>query len=330
MKRKRILLIGGVLIAVSLIALTLMSGIFIKPFLEYAIRDNGFPKANIESVTVIPNGLLLEMVYLDADGFSTIDAVQITGSWIDLIFRKKISALTFKNAALSGEINDQGQYVIAGWDGSLLHEDSSGGLTIDNINMTGLTVDFETPEGAIRTEGKLTLQAAQDGSRDFQANLWGKQKQLSLMVTATGKILPTGQWSSSVEINDGRLDMGGFKASRSSGWITLKGGAGAPISYAGQFSAGGLRIKDIPFQDMNITFDSSKPEMLQFKTTDKLIKLIDQYGLPTTAGYNKQKVFDVLLSDKKREGEQVNFILLERIGKAISKKLPLREIYKLI
>ena len=71
-------------------------------------------------------------------------------------------------------------------------------------------------------------------------------------------------------------------------------------------------------------------QMLQFKTTDKLIKLIDQYGLPTTAGYNKQKVFDVLLSDKKREGEQVNFILLERIGKAISKKLPLREIYKLI
>ncbi len=71
-------------------------------------------------------------------------------------------------------------------------------------------------------------------------------------------------------------------------------------------------------------------EILHFKSADKLIKLIDQYGLPITAGYNKQKVFDVLLSDKKREGELMNFILLEKIGKAVIKKLPLPEIYKLI
>ncbi len=71
-------------------------------------------------------------------------------------------------------------------------------------------------------------------------------------------------------------------------------------------------------------------EMLKFKGTDKLVQLIDKYGLPTTAGYNKQKVFDVLVSDKKREGEQMNFILLEKVGKAVIKKLPLQEIYKLI
>ncbi|RYZ28422.1 MAG: 3-dehydroquinate synthase [Chitinophagaceae bacterium] len=71
-------------------------------------------------------------------------------------------------------------------------------------------------------------------------------------------------------------------------------------------------------------------EMLQFKGVDKLIKLIDTYGLPTTAGYNKQKVFDLLVSDKKREGEQMNFILLEKIGKATIQKISLQEIYKAI
>lgn len=71
-------------------------------------------------------------------------------------------------------------------------------------------------------------------------------------------------------------------------------------------------------------------QMLHFKGADKLLKLIDQYGLPVSAGYNKQKVFDVLVSDKKREGEQMNFILLERVGKAVIKKIPLPEIYKLI
>ena len=71
-------------------------------------------------------------------------------------------------------------------------------------------------------------------------------------------------------------------------------------------------------------------DLVKFKAADKLIRLIDQYGLPTTAGYNKQKVFDLLLSDKKREGEQMNFILLERIGKAMIKKISLTEIYKFI
>lgn len=71
-------------------------------------------------------------------------------------------------------------------------------------------------------------------------------------------------------------------------------------------------------------------EMLHFKSTDKLLKLIDAYGLPVTAGYSKQKVFDVLVSDKKREGEQMNFVLLERIGKAVTKKIALSQIFKLI
>jgi len=71
-------------------------------------------------------------------------------------------------------------------------------------------------------------------------------------------------------------------------------------------------------------------ELLQFKGADKLVKLIDNYGLPTTAGYNKQKVFDLLVSDKKREGEQMNFILLEKIGKATIQKILLQEIYKAI
>lgn len=71
-------------------------------------------------------------------------------------------------------------------------------------------------------------------------------------------------------------------------------------------------------------------EMLKFKGKERLIQLIEKYGLPVTSAYDKQKVFDVLVSDKKREGEHMNFILLEKIGKAVVNKIPLQEIYKLI
>ena len=70
--------------------------------------------------------------------------------------------------------------------------------------------------------------------------------------------------------------------------------------------------------------------LVQFKGVEKLVKVLEQYRLPVTTAYDKQKVFDILVSDKKREGEHMNFILLERLGKAIVKKIPLPEIYKLL
>ena len=71
-------------------------------------------------------------------------------------------------------------------------------------------------------------------------------------------------------------------------------------------------------------------EVISFKQTTRLITLIDKYGLPTTAGYDKQKVFDLLVSDKKREGEQMNFVLLENLGKATVQKIALQDIFNAI
>jgi 3-dehydroquinate synthase len=41
-------------------------------------------------------------------------------------------------------------------------------------------------------------------------------------------------------------------------------------------------------------------ELLGFKQTNNVVELLEQYGLPTYAVYNKQKVFDVLKMDKKK------------------------------
>lgn len=64
-----------------------------------------------------------------------------------------------------------------------------------------------------------------------------------------------------------------------------------------------------------------------FKSGERLLRIIDGYGLPISVRYNKQKVFDVLVSDKKREGEHLHFILLDKIGKASVRRLPLSDIF---
>ncbi len=68
-------------------------------------------------------------------------------------------------------------------------------------------------------------------------------------------------------------------------------------------------------------------ELLGFKHHDRLKKVIEQYSLPTELSFDRQKVFDVLRSDKKKEADVMNFILLEKIGKAVIQKIPLNTLY---
>jgi 3-dehydroquinate synthase len=70
--------------------------------------------------------------------------------------------------------------------------------------------------------------------------------------------------------------------------------------------------------------------LIGFKETDKVVQTLSQYGLPTYASFDKQKVFDVLKMDKKRERTSINYILLEKIGKGVIKQIPLSELEQII
>lgn len=67
-----------------------------------------------------------------------------------------------------------------------------------------------------------------------------------------------------------------------------------------------------------------------FKQVARLVLLIEKYGLPTSVGYDKKKTFEILLSDKKKDAGEINFVLLEKIGKAVSKKLTFEQLYNLL
>lgn len=71
-------------------------------------------------------------------------------------------------------------------------------------------------------------------------------------------------------------------------------------------------------------------QLAGFKQTGSVVKLLEQYQLPTNMTFDKQKAFDVLKMDKKRERKEMNYILLERIGKGIVKNIPLGQLEKII
>lgn len=67
-----------------------------------------------------------------------------------------------------------------------------------------------------------------------------------------------------------------------------------------------------------------------FKDTERVVSLLEKYGLPTYADFDKQKVFEVLKMDKKRVRKEMNYVLLEKIGKAVVRSIPLKQLEKII
>jgi 3-dehydroquinate synthase len=71
-------------------------------------------------------------------------------------------------------------------------------------------------------------------------------------------------------------------------------------------------------------------QLLGFRHTDRIVKVLEQYGLPTFISFEKEKVFAALKMDKKRERKEMNYVLLERIGRGVITSIPLNELETII
>lgn len=67
-----------------------------------------------------------------------------------------------------------------------------------------------------------------------------------------------------------------------------------------------------------------------FKHADRVVGLLQKYQLPTYADFDRKKAFAVLLKDKKKQLDAMNYILLDRIGKGVIKKIPIADLKSII
>lgn len=63
-----------------------------------------------------------------------------------------------------------------------------------------------------------------------------------------------------------------------------------------------------------------------FKDTNRVVELIKKYGLPVHQTCNAKKVIDIMKADKKKVKDAINYVLLEKIGKAVLKPIAMSEI----
>lgn len=63
---------------------------------------------------------------------------------------------------------------------------------------------------------------------------------------------------------------------------------------------------------------------------EKLVSILHSLGLPTKISYPVSKIYEALLSDKKKQGDSIYFIFIEDFGKTKVEKIPVEQLKKLM
>ena len=75
---------------------------------------------------------------------------------------------------------------------------------------------------------------------------------------------------------------------------------------------------------------SEKKGYLQPEDSIRLSSLLEKFRLPVRLEFNREKVFAAIRKDKKREGDNLKFIFLKKIGEAVVNQISIPELVELL
>jgi 3-dehydroquinate synthase len=75
---------------------------------------------------------------------------------------------------------------------------------------------------------------------------------------------------------------------------------------------------------------SEKKGYLQSQDSNRLSSLLEKFRLPVRLEFNREKVFAAIRKDKKREGDNLKFIFLKKIGEAVVNQISIPELIELL
>jgi len=75
---------------------------------------------------------------------------------------------------------------------------------------------------------------------------------------------------------------------------------------------------------------SVKKGLLKKKDGERLKKLLRKFNLPLEVDINKEKLYEAIKKDKKRDSRYIDFVVLEKIGKARILPVKIEELIEIL
>lgn len=213
------------------------------------LSDIGFGNTIIADVNYYSDGIALNNIKLDADGFSTINSIR--SSYGALLGSSNTGHVIIDNIALSGTLNLPGGLDIAGWKSP----QDQWHVPAQNLVLNDARMDLMTPNGGIRLQAKGITNKQDDGTLRIEGALWGVQHQLNLDTRWSGAIDLDGTQNYNIEILKGTVRLDYLTVSRLSGKadMTWPAGVSRP-TLNGSLVIGKLDIAGIPLTSAKVEF----------------------------------------------------------------------------
>ncbi len=209
----------------------------------------GFTNAQIGAIGLQDNHAIVTDIALDADKFSTVRAIQVNASPLEILLRTPLREIIIDDIRLTGELSEETGLTISGWKKQPLPLPSW-----DSFTLTGGQIDLSTSEGALRFQAKGQGTKQPGGGVKIQSLVWGVQNQIKIDTAVNGTIYPDGRWNYDIEIKDANMNFDRVQASRISGWLTFAKTETAAPELSGQIDAGKFSVGDLSFSNFNIAF----------------------------------------------------------------------------
>lgn len=223
-----------------------------------SLHKSGFADAKIDNITTIHGGLLIDHIQLDKNGFSEATNVQILISPKSFFLPQNIK---IKSISLLGEMDQNGKITIAGFTPSknesyqASKQNYAALFPLKELSLDGINIDIDTPAGIVAVQGKIFI-TKNSNKLDIQISSWAEQSALTYNATAQGSWTEQSGWIAEADIQDARMNIQPYKATRLSGKISINNN-----TWSGKIKAGALKYKETGVNNATIIINEKAPHI---------------------------------------------------------------------
>lgn len=243
------------LIFILVVLITLSIGITVffalpqaKKQITTQLKNIGFPDAVIKKASLSLDGIHINEISLDQDGFNSIIGLSAEIFWPTYIFKKQIKSITIEHIKLSSVLDTPKDAI--GISKNIEFSKLSD-LPIHLINIKNITWDSATPKGAIRLQAD-TLIENNDGESNITTTISATQHQLSFSSQWKVKIKTPQEINIEGSIDQLSINYAPLNLHRGTAWLSYQRD-NDEIALSAQLDGGNGKIFDVPAKNINLT-----------------------------------------------------------------------------
>lgn len=237
---------------------TLVKGYALKQ-VNNTFARMGYAQPRYDVTAFTWHNMSLQNIQLEPEGISTIDSIDATFSFTDLI-RGRINTVTVNRPDLIFGADDPAAPAKTP-DFSGLSRFSLQDIPAKQIEINDLSLSYASESFNPSITGKISILTDDQKTRKLVLNLESEQKDLTMIINGNMTEDVSRKKSLKLEFPEIRFDIPGARLSRASGKLDVSISPNAPMSIQGEVTAGAMKIGNLPLDGLTLVASGTKPDL---------------------------------------------------------------------